>query len=129
MWEAPGYEVPFVEFTRCEEQFAPFREYHTSLDTPDIMDEARLNEVLETLKGVVEILEENATIERKFDGLICLSNPQYDLYMERPDPAVVKDLDAETEKWGHLLDSCSATWTGTRPCSISPSSMTFRSAR
>lgn len=104
VWEAPGYEVPFVEFTRCEAQFAPFREYHTSLDTPDIMDETRLNEVLDTLKGVVEILEENAVIERKFDGLICLSNPAYDLYMERPDPAVVKDLDAETEKWGHLLD-------------------------
>ncbi len=41
VWEAPGYEVPFVEFTRCEEQFAPFREYHSSLDSPDIMDPAR----------------------------------------------------------------------------------------
>lgn len=104
VWEAPGYEVPFVEFTRCEEQFAPFREYHSSLDSPDIMDSARLDEVLETLKSVVEILEENAVIERRFDGLICLSNPEYALYMERPDPAVVKDLDADAEKWGHLLD-------------------------
>jgi hypothetical protein len=24
--------------------------------------------------------------------------------MERPDPSVVKDLDADAEKWGHLLD-------------------------
>jgi len=43
-------------------------------------------------------------VSRRFDGLICLSNPDYDLYMERPDPTVVKDLDADSEKWGHLLD-------------------------
>ena len=104
VWEAPGYEVPFVEVTRCEDQFAPFREYHSSLDTPDLMDEVRMEEMLLVLKKVVEALENDAVIHRRFDGLICLSNPQYDLYMERPDPAVVKDLDADAEKWGHLLD-------------------------
>jgi aminopeptidase-like protein len=104
VWEAPGYEVPFVELTRCEDQFAPYREYHSSLDTPDLMDPARLTEVLETLQRVVTTLEENAYVTRRFDGLVCLSNPQYGLYMERPDPAVVKDLDADAEKWGHLLD-------------------------
>jgi aminopeptidase-like protein len=104
VWEAPGYEVPFIELTRCEEQFAPYREYHSSLDTADLMDPERLQEVLDTLKRVVFVLENNAFVERRFDGLICLSNPRYDLYMERPDPTVVKDLDADAEKWGHLLD-------------------------
>ena len=104
VWEAPGYEVPFVEVTRCEDQFAPFREYHSRLDTPDLMDEGQLDEMLETMKKVVEVLEDDAFVIRKFDGLICLSNPKYNLYMERPDPAVVKDLDADAEKWGHLLD-------------------------
>ena len=104
VWEAPGYEVPFVELTRCEDQFAPYREYHSSLDSPELMDAAQLDETLEVLKRMVEIIEGNATMERRFDGLICLSNPQYDLYMERPDPTVVKDLEADAEKWGHLLD-------------------------
>ena len=104
VWEAPGYEVPFVELTRCEDQFAPYREYHSSLDTPDLMDPEQLAEMLDVLQRVVLVLEENATIERRFDGLICLSNPDYDLYMERPDPTVVKDLDADAETWGHLLD-------------------------
>jgi aminopeptidase-like protein len=104
VWEAPGYEVPFVELTRCENQFAPFREYHSSLDTPDLMNEGQLEEMLEVLKKVVEVLEGDAIVKRKFDGLICLSSPKYNLYMERPDPAVVKDLDADAEKWGHLLD-------------------------
>lgn len=104
VWEAPGYEVPFVEMTRCEEQFAPYPEYHSSLDSPDLMQPARLDEMLDCLKKVVEVLEDNSFISRRFDGLICLSNPDYDLYMERPDPTVAKDLEADAEKWGHLLD-------------------------
>lgn len=104
VWEAPGYEVPFVEVTRCEDQFAPYPEYHSSLDTPDIMIAGQLDEMLDTLKRVVFTLENDASIERRFDGLICLSNPEYGLYMERPDPTITKDLEADAEKWGHLLD-------------------------
>lgn len=104
VWEAPGYEVPFVELTRCEDQFAPFLEYHSSFDTPDIMDPEQLEEMLLALKKTVEILENNASVERRFNGLVCLSNPAYDLYMERPDPSVTKELEIDAEKWGHLLD-------------------------
>jgi aminopeptidase-like protein len=104
VWEAPGYEVPFVELTRCEDQFAPFREYHSSLDTADLMRPQQLEETLLVLQKTVEALEGDAVMKRRFDGLICLSNPDYGLYMERPDPAVVKDLAADAEKWGHLLD-------------------------
>ena len=43
-------------------------------------------------------------MHRKFNGLICLSNPAYDLYMERPDPTVDKPISTDSEKWGHLLD-------------------------
>ncbi len=104
VWEAPGYEVPFVEMTRCEDQFAPYPEYHSSLDTPELMIPGQLDEMLDLLKRVVFSLENDATIQRRFDGLICLSNPHYDLYMERPDPTITKDLAADAEKWGHLLD-------------------------
>lgn len=104
VWEAPGYEVPCVEVTRCEAQFAPYPEYHSSLDTPELMRPEQLDEMLDILKRVVFALEHDATIERRFDGLICLSNPRYDLYMERPDPTITKDLAADAEQWGHLLD-------------------------
>lgn len=104
VWEAPGYEVPFVEATRSEELMAPYREYHTSLDTADLMQVDQLEEFLEVLKKVVDVLENNVTAARTFDGLICLSNPTYDLYMERKDPAVEKNLPADSEKWGYLLD-------------------------
>jgi aminopeptidase-like protein len=83
---------------------APYRGYHTSLDNPDLMQPGQLEEFLTVLKGVVEVLENNARVYRKFDGLICLSNPMYDLYMERKDPAVEKNLPEDSEKWGYLLD-------------------------
>jgi aminopeptidase-like protein len=104
VWEAPGYEVPFVEITRCEDQWSPYREYHSSLDTPDLMNSEQLEEMLVILKKIVQSLEDNVTVYRQFDGLVCLSNPRFDLYKERPDPAVTKDLNADDEKWGHLLD-------------------------
>jgi aminopeptidase-like protein len=104
VWEAPGYEVPFVEVTRSEELMQPYREYHTSLDNPDLMNGEQLDEFLLVLQQVVGVLEGNARPYRTFDGLICLSNPAYDLYMERKDPAIEKNLPEDSEKWGYLLD-------------------------
>lgn len=104
VWEAPGYEVPFIELTRCIDQFDPYPQYHSNQDTAESMNMDHVNETFRVLQQTIDTLEQNAVIERHFDGLICLSNPQYDLYLERPDPAVVKDLEADSEKWGHLLD-------------------------
>jgi len=105
VWEAPGYEVPFVEVSRSRDLFSPYREYHSSLDTPEILSADQLAEFYSVFVRAVEILEHNATLYRTFDGLICLANPEYDLYQERPDPAVDKPLEPDSEKWGTLLDS------------------------
>lgn len=105
VWEAPGYEVPFVEVSRSESFDRPFTGYHTSRDTPDLIDEGMLAEFYEVFQRAVETLEANAVAHRLFDGLICLSNPDYDLYQERPDPAVAKELPADAERWGRLMDS------------------------
>jgi len=105
VWEAPGYEVPFVEFTRSQCLFDPFHEYHTHLDNAELMDEDQLQESYRVLQECVFVLENNARLYRHFDGLICLSNPKYDLYQERPDPSMMKDLPEDAEKWGLLQDS------------------------
>lgn len=104
VWEAPGYEVPFVEMTRSEDLMEPYREYHSSLDTPELMNDRQLEEFFEVLKTAVLILEGDAVMQRTFDGLPCLSNPSLDLYSERADPTVSKDLPADSEKWGELGD-------------------------
>ena len=53
VWEAPGCEVPFVELTRCENQFSPFPEYHSSLDNPELMKLDKLEETLKIMKKVI----------------------------------------------------------------------------
>jgi aminopeptidase-like protein len=105
VWEAPGYEIPCVELTRAESVSSPFPGYHTSLDNPSLMREEKLQESYRVLENMIFILEHNACFRRRFEGLICLSNPRYDLYRERPDPAVDKTLPANSENWGRLQDS------------------------
>ena len=104
VWESPGYEIPFVELTRCENQFEPFKYYHTDNDTVENLSEKKVGEFLMILQDVIDILENDQKIFRKFDGLLCLSNPKFNLYKERKDPAIEKNLGDDSEKWGHLLD-------------------------
>lgn len=104
VWEAPGHEVPFVEVSRSPNPLDPYPEYHSSLDTPELMQQEQLNEFFQAFARVVDIMEHDARLYRKFNGLICLSNPKYDLYIERPDPAVVKNIDEVGERWGYLLN-------------------------
>jgi aminopeptidase-like protein len=104
VWEAPGHEVPCVEVTRAAHFNFPYPEYHSSNDNADLMDADMVDETLTVLQRAIETLETNVRPLRRFDGLICLSNPEYDLYMERYDPAIDKGLTDEDEKWGHLLD-------------------------
>lgn len=104
VWESPGYEIPFVELTRCENQFEPFKYYHTDHDTVENLSDKKVGEFLMILQDVIDILENDQRIFRKFDGLLCLSNPKFNLYKERKDPAIEKNLGDDSEKWGHLLD-------------------------
>ena len=104
VWEAPGYEIPFVELTRRVTTFAPYPEYHSSLDTPDSLDMDHVDEAYRALLDVIDVLERDCTAHRRFDGLVCLSSPGYDLYPERPDPAIHSDVDAAGLRWGRLVD-------------------------
>jgi aminopeptidase-like protein len=105
VWEAPGYEVPFAEVSRSESLMAPYREYHTSLDTPELMEAGQLEEFGEVLRRALEALEHDCAAHRLFDGLVALSSPRYRLYRERADPAVLKSLAEDSEQWGYLADS------------------------
>ncbi len=104
VWEAPGYEVPFVELTRAHSLWEPYPEYHSDFDNVESLDMENVEEAYEVLQHVVNIFEDDRLMYRQFDGIICLSNPEYDLYFERPDPAVSKNLGVDSEKWGYLTD-------------------------
>lgn len=74
VWEAPGYEVPFIQVSRAN-LGVPFPEYHSSDDNPDLMSHDLLNECFELFKRVINVLETNVTCKRKFSGLIALLIP------------------------------------------------------
>ena len=60
----------------------PFPEYHTDKDNMDIISIDSLNESIDILHSLVLELEKTIIIQKKFDGLVCLSNPDYDLYVD-----------------------------------------------
>lgn len=105
VWEGPGVEVPFVELTRCIDQFDPFPQYHSDADRPETLDAGRVGEVHSVMARLIEGLEGDPVVRRAFEGLICLSAPETGLYVERPDPAIVQDLGPDADRWGRMSDS------------------------
>lgn len=105
VWEGPGVEVPFVELTRCIDQFDPFPQYHSDADRPETLDAAMVDEAHAVLARLIEGLESEPFVRRTFDGLVCLSAPETGLYVERPDPAIVQDLGPDADRWGRMSDS------------------------
>ena len=77
VFEAPGIEIPMPTLSRF-----PYPEYHTSDDNMDIIHEENLQEALKILLEIVGVLEKNVIVKRQFIGLISLSNPKYDLYID-----------------------------------------------
>ncbi|MCS6809463.1 MAG: DUF4910 domain-containing protein, partial [Bacteroidota bacterium] len=104
VWEGPGIEIPFVSISRCYNSPFYYTEYHTSEDNLALNSIERLQETLTVLEKMVYIFENNRVMRRKFKGLLALSNPKYNLYIERPDPTVAKDLSEIQIKMGFMQD-------------------------
>lgn len=99
IFEAPGYEIPSISLTRF-----PFPEYHTSRDTPDRVSIENLSETKAVALGIVDVLEKNVRLKRRFKGLIALSNPKYDLYQKFWNPADPTGPGKGSEnKWFYLM--------------------------
>ena len=82
----------------------PYPQYHTSEDNTGIISRTRLEETLELLKKMIGVFENDRMIRRNFEGLVALSNPKYDLYVERPEPNIRKRITELDLKLGQLQD-------------------------
>lgn len=71
----PGVRVPTISLSRW-----PYDEYHTSLDTPEIITEDDLVKSTRTVLAICDALESNRTPRRQFKGPVFLS--RYDLWEE-----------------------------------------------
>jgi aminopeptidase-like protein len=104
-WEAAGYEIPFPSLSRSDGK-GHFPEYHTSLDCPELINEARLEEAVRVVLDTLYILENDSIMKRNFKGLIALSHPKYDLYKPFADPSEPdrRTISEMQRKWNYLMD-------------------------
>ncbi|PIS05303.1 MAG: hypothetical protein COT81_01960 [Candidatus Buchananbacteria bacterium CG10_big_fil_rev_8_21_14_0_10_42_9] len=104
VWEAPGYEVPMISLSRCEPKTL-YPQYHLSSDTVDIIKPEKLEETVDVTMAMIDVIEKNCYLKRKFTGLIALSNPQYDLYISPgSDPSIKNEALADQAKWSELMN-------------------------
>jgi aminopeptidase-like protein len=97
IWE--NYGIPMLSFSRF-----PYPEYHSSRDSVEIINEGSLNEAVDALIGAVDRLEASPLIIKKFEGNICLSNPQYDLYVDCGQIALGENLSEQRRRMRYLMD-------------------------
>jgi len=97
VWE--NYGVPMLSFSRF-----PYPEYHSSRDSVEIIKEASLNEAVDALIGVVDWLEASPLVIKRFEGNVCLSNPQYDLYVDYGQVALGDTLSDHRRRMRCLMD-------------------------
>ena len=97
VWE--NYGIPMLSFSRF-----PYPEYHSSHDNMEIIKEESLNEAVDALIGAVDRLEASPMVIKKFEGNICLSNPQYDLYIDYGQVALGDSLPDHQRRMRILMD-------------------------
>jgi aminopeptidase-like protein len=97
VWE--NYGIPMLSFSRF-----PYPQYHSSHDSVDIIREDSLDEAVEALLGAIDRLEASPVILKKFKGNVCLSNPEYNLYVDYGQVALGDHLSEGQRKLRSLMD-------------------------
>ena len=82
----------------------PYPEYHSSRDSVEMINENSLNEAVDALFGAVDRLEASPMVFKKFEGNICLSNPQYDLYVDYGQIALGEAASDQRRRMRSLMD-------------------------
>lgn len=75
IWEA--YGIPMASFSRY-----PYPEYHCDRDSVELMRPECLEEAVSVLHEAIDLLESGAVVRKRFTGNVCLSHPEYDLYID-----------------------------------------------
>lgn len=106
-FNAPGIRLPMGALTRTPA--GEFVEYHTSLDTPELIQPETLADTLEKLITVFNVLEADGLYENKYKGEPCFSKhnikyPSFKDALSKSSAYMVKILASETDGTNRLLD-------------------------
>lgn len=97
-FDAPGIHIPTTTLSRVGELF---RYYHTSLDTPDLIDTGRFRESVAVAVDAFSLIEWDYLPKRTFVGNPCLANPEFNLYLE---PRNVSNLYNKASEISNLIN-------------------------
>jgi aminopeptidase-like protein len=75
-YDVAGVDIPCGSIMR-----APFDEYHSDADRIAAVHPDKVEAMIEIVLRAINVLEKNAVLERRFEGLPCLSAPELDLYI------------------------------------------------
>lgn len=90
IWEA--YGIPMASLSRF-----PYPEYHSDRDSVEAICPESMTEALEVVSEAVDLLESGSVLHKRFSGNICLSHPDYDLYID-PGQVAFGDVPDETQR-------------------------------
>ncbi len=97
VWES--YGIPMTSLSRF-----PYPEYHSDKDTPAIITVDALEESIQLLEALVNKLDQATLMRKKFKGVLALSNPKLDLYVDPGQPAFGSVGDESVKKLRLLMD-------------------------
>lgn len=75
VWES--FNIPMASLSRF-----PYPQYHSDLDNPSIIKKEALKESVEVILELIDRLDKSILMRKKFQGVLALSNPEYNLYID-----------------------------------------------
>ena len=97
VWES--YGIPMASLSRY-----PYPEYHSDKDNPDIIRPESLEESVNVLFELIQTLDKATLLRKKFEGVLALSNPVYDLYVDPGQPAFGTVAEDKIKRLRLLMD-------------------------
>ncbi len=97
IWE--NYGIPMISLSRF-----PYPEYHSSFDTAERISEVSLHEAVGVLMDTIDRLESTPLLIKKFQGNMCLSHPDYDLYVDSGQVALGDSSSETLQRMRRLMD-------------------------
>tara|TARA_B100001964_G_C14217360_1_gene593442 strand:- start:130 stop:1407 length:1278 start_codon:yes stop_codon:yes gene_type:complete len=94
-----SHKIPMSTLTRF-----PYPQYHSSKDNISIISKKSLLICSKVLKKTINFIEKTEFIEKKFQGIICLSNPKYNLYIDDGQPAFGKKVSIKSQKIRKIIE-------------------------
>lgn len=97
VWES--FNIPMASLSRF-----PYPEYHSNFDNPNIIKKEALSESVDIILELIDRLDKSILMRKKFQGVLALSNPDYNLYVDSGQMAFGNVVPDELKSLRLLMD-------------------------